>query len=177
MLALLLFNLGGYLLLFQYLIYQSDRSIIQKINNNHYKSTDLVEVKIPVHLNIQDWTEFEPISGAVQLKDNSYNYAELKMTRDTIYLMCIPNTNKSRLVTANIIYARQVSDIPVNKKSHLPLIKKSISESECNYTITLYKALIPAENSKAGCNYAYSDIVKTTIDVPGQPPESAVIFS
>src|ERR1700759_5085324 len=101
MLALLLFNLGGYLLLFQYLIYQSDRSIIQKINNNHYKSSDLVEVKIPVHLNIQDWTEFEPISGVVQLKDNNYNYAELKMTRDTIYLMCIPNANKSRLVTAN----------------------------------------------------------------------------
>ena len=80
MLALLLFNLGGYLLLFQYLIYQSDRSIIQKINNNHYKSSDLVEVKIPVHLNIQDWTEFEPISGVVQQRRGSQHSAQQRQS-------------------------------------------------------------------------------------------------
>jgi len=63
MLVLFLFNLGGYQLLFQYFIYESDVSITQQINNNHYKSSDLVEVKIPVHLNnFQNWDEFKPVS-------------------------------------------------------------------------------------------------------------------
>jgi hypothetical protein len=177
MLSLLLFNLGGYMLLFHFFIYRSDSSILSRINNNRYKSTELVQVKIPVHLAIEDWTEFEPISGQVQLKDNSYNYAELKLTRDTMYLMCIPNHDKTRLVNANIIYAKQVSDIPMNKKSHLPLLKKSISESEYQYSIIDYQAFIPAKNSKAGHEDAFSDIVKTSIDVPGQPPEVSAHLS
>jgi len=159
------------MLLFQFFIYRSDSSILNRINNNHYKNTDLVEVKIPVHLAIQDWTEYEPISGQVQLKDNSYNYAELKLTRDTMYLRCIPNQDKSRLINANIIYAKQVSDIPVNKRSHPPLTKKSISENQYNYTILQYKAFLPVNDTKAGYDYASSDIIKTSIDVPGQPPE------
>lgn len=177
MLVLLLFNIGGYMLLFQYFIYRSDNSITQRINNNRYKSSELVEVKIPVHLNIQDWNEYEPISGQVQLKDNCYNYAELKMTKDTLYLMCIPNHDKTRLINANIIYAKQVSDIPLNKKSQAPLTKKSINESQYNYQIIQYKALVPKEQTKAGHDYAFADIVKTSVGVPGQPPEALNILS
>ena len=165
------------MLLFQFFIHQSDSSILSRINNNRYKSTDLVQIKIPVHLAIEDWTDFEPISGQVQLKDNSYNYAELKMTRDTMYLMCIPNHDKTRLVNANIIYAKQVSDIPMNKKSQVPLLKKSISKSEYQYSITYYQAFIPEKDTKFRHNRAFSNIVNTSIDVPGQPPEASSFFS
>jgi hypothetical protein len=160
------------MLLFQFFIYNSDSKILNRINNNGYKSADLVEVKIPVHLAIEDWTEYEPVSGRVQLKNNSYNYAELRMTRDTMYLLCIPNHEKTRLVNANIIYAKQVSDIPMSKKSHLPITKKSISDSEYNYTLLQYNALVPAESTKARHNYAFSAIINTSIDVSGQPPEA-----
>lgn len=166
------------MLLFQYFIYRSDSSINERINNNCYKATDLVEIKIPVHLVIQDWTEYEPISGQVQLKDNCYNYAELKMTRDTMYLMVIPNRDKARLVNANVIYAKQVSDIPMNKKSHLPSIKKNIGDNEYNYSITMrYQAVTPADDSKTGHGYAFAAITKTSIDIPGQPPEVLNSFS
>ncbi|MGZ3751992.1 MAG: hypothetical protein ACXVB0_04580 [Mucilaginibacter sp.] len=177
LLVLLLFNTGGYMLLFQYVIYQSDHSISQRINNNHYKSTELIEVKIPVHLNIQDWGEYEPISGQVQLKDNCYNYAELKMTRDTLYLMCIPNHEKTRLVNANIIYAKQVSDIPLNKKSHVPLTKKSISENEYNYTVIQYQAAVTVDASTALPDYTASNITKPFIGIPCQPPEAGTSLS
>lgn len=178
MLVLLLFNLGGYMLLFQFFIYQSDRSINNRINNNRYKNSDLVEVKIPVHLAIQEnWSEYEPISGQVQFKDNSYNYAQLRLTRDTMYLLCVPNTDKSRLINANIIYAKQVSDIPMNKKSHTPVTKKSISENEYTYTTLLTRALIPATPIKTGYDYASPDIIKAALDVPGQPPDVASLLS
>src|ERR1700744_3940715 len=144
MLLVILFNLGGYSLFFQYMINRSDNKIIYRINHNHYRNSELVEVKIPVNLpTLQDWTEYAEVSGQVQFKNNNYNYAEIKMTRDTLYLLVIPNHARTKLVNANIIYAKQVSDIPVNKKSHTPLTKKIIIENEYNYSSLQYMALIP----------------------------------
>ena len=99
------------------------------------------------------------------------------MTRDTLYLLVIPNHARTKLVNANIIYAKQVSDIPVNKKSHTPLTKKSISENEYNYTSLQYMALIPVKAKKVVHNYAFSDIIKSSIDVSGQPPEVSITLS
>ena len=172
MLALLLFNSGGYALLFQYFIYRSDNSVNERINNNQYKNADLFEVKIPVHLNIQDWTEYEPIGGQVQFRDNSYNYAELKMTRDTMYLLCIPNPERARLVNANIIYAKYVNDIPVSKKSHVPSTKRSINESQYNYPVTEYQVAFTAETAQLLPRYAVLNIIKPFIGTPCQPPET-----
>ncbi|SDT42600.1 hypothetical protein SAMN05216490_3436 [Mucilaginibacter mallensis] len=133
MLVLFLFNLGGYQLLFQYFIYESDVSITQQINNNNYKPADLVEVKIPVQLNnFQSWDEFKPVSGQVKVKDNCYNYAALKMTRDTMYLMVIPNHDKAHIINAKNIYAKQINGIPLNKKSHEQTTKKANTLSEYN---------------------------------------------
>jgi hypothetical protein len=177
MLILILFNLGGYSLLFQYFIYRSDSAVLEQINGNHYKSSDLIEVKIPVHLNIQDWAEYAVVSGQVQLKDNSYNYAEIKLTRDTMYLLCIPNHSRTRLINANIIYARQVSDVPQNKKSpHIPLMKKGFSESE-KYSILQYKGLLANDEPKPAIAYLFFSVTDPFIGIPGQPPEVSGILS
>jgi len=133
MLMLFLFNLGGYQLLFQYFIYESDVSITQQINNNRYRSSDLVEVKIPVQLNnFQSWDDFKPVSGQLKVKDNCYNYAALKMTRDTLYLMVIPNHDKAHIINAKNTYARQVNGTPLNKKNHEQTAKKANTLSEYN---------------------------------------------
>ena len=172
MLFALLFNLGGYSLFFQYMINRSDSNIINQINNNRYHNSDLVEVKIPVNLpTLQDWPEFETVSGQVQFKNNKYNYAQIKMTRDTLYLLVIPNHDRTKLVNANIIYAKQVNDIPVNKKSHNSLMKKSISESEYHYITLNYRSAISLNNSYR--NFALLNTTEPFIGVPGQPPEGS----
>lgn len=172
MLFVVLFNLGGYSLFFQYMIKRSDSKIISQINNNRYHNSDLVEVKIPVNLpTLQDWTEFETISGQVQFKSNTYNYAEIRMTRDTLYLLVIPNHARTKLVNANIIYAKQVNDIPINKKSHTSLLKKSICESEYHYIALNYKTAAPVNNTTCYHNYSFFNIIKPSLGVPGQPPE------
>jgi len=172
MLALLLFNMGGYLLFFQYLIARSDTLIDEQINNNHYKSTDLVDIKIPVHLNIEDWNDYEVISGQVKIKDTIYNYAELKMTRDTMFLKCIANHEKGRLANAKVIYGNQVNDIPINKKSNLPLIKKNLSENEYIYTNNKLPGFTPEQVISNGHNYAFVKISNVSIDFAGQPPDA-----
>jgi hypothetical protein len=178
MLGLLLFNLVGYMLLFQYFIDRSDSIVFDQINNNRYKPTDLVEIKIPANFKtIENWNEYAPISGQVKLSDTCYNFAYLKMTRDTMYLLCIPNHEKARLKNAKIIYAKQISDIPINEKSRLPLIKLSIFESDYHYPAMAFHGAIPADVVKILPDYAFLNIIKTSIGIPGQPPDGLNILS
>lgn len=115
------------MVLFQYFIYQANKFNEEQISRDLYKPSDLVEIKIPVNLpHITNWNEYERISGTIQLQQNCYNYVKLKMTRDTLYVMCVPNYSTTRLINANIIYAREVSEAPLNaKKQAMPL--KSIA--------------------------------------------------
>lgn len=178
MLLVVLFNLGGYGLFFQYMIDRSDNNIINQINHNRYHNSDLIEVKIPVNFpTLQDWTEFETISGQLQFKNNKYSYAQIKMTRDTLYLLVIPNHERTKLVNANIIYAKQVNDIPLNKKTHNALVKKSISESKYHYITQNYKAIPSVENPKSYHDRDFLDITKLPLGIPGQPPEVSPILS
>jgi hypothetical protein len=172
MLALLLFYQGGSALLFQYFINRSDAVIEDHIIKNMYKPSELVEIKIPVKMQaITNWEDYEPISGQVQLSGNCYNYVMLKVTRDTMFLKVIPNHEKTRLINANIIYAKQVSDAPVSKKSTIPPTKRSITDNEYNFTFTSYQTKVPVTIIKATGDFSCLNIIDPSLDVPGQPPE------
>ncbi len=134
-----LFTAGGYMLLFQYLINRSDAFVERQISKGFYNMHDLVEVKVPVHLpDIQNWQSYERVSGQVQLGSGAcYNYVKLKVTRDTLYIMCIPNYKTTQLTNANVIYARQVSDVPLNKKGNTNTIK-TIDFSKYNHLVITY---------------------------------------
>src|SRR5689334_10704787 len=107
MVVAILFNAGGYDLFFRYMMYRSDSRIFAKINTNHYKHSDLVDVKIPVDMPTQqDWDGYQAISGQVEVKGARYDYAEIKITRDTLYLRVVPNPELSKLVKANVLYGK-----------------------------------------------------------------------
>jgi len=171
MLCLLLFNSGGYTLLFQYLIYRSDTSVIQCINTNSYKSCDLVAVHIPVHLNIADWNDYAVISGQVKYKEHIYDYAELKLTRDTMYLLCLPNHNKARLAKMNITYAKQITGIPQNRKSGTPDVTKVFGTNDYLYPSSIANKNFHSDKKQPITDSTRLAIVKTPSDIPGQPPE------
>ena len=172
MLLLLLFNTGGYQLLFQYLLYRADNIVNQQINNNGYKPTDLSLVKIPVHLNVVDWDDFKPISGELKIHDRYYNYAELKITRDTIYLMCLYNNDKPRLLKAGLAYARDVNDIPQNKKNHDTSGKKPISLSDYNCQFFTYNYTLQSISFKLNTCFAFIHSDNPFIESPGKPPNA-----
>lgn len=131
-----LFNLGGYRLVFDYFIDESDVVLNQQIHNNHYNTADLVELKIPVKLpDIYNWDDYHSVTGQVQLKHHSYNYVKLKITKDTLYLMCLPNQVKNSLVNAKTIYAKTIDDLPAGKSKTESSAKKEIDKK---YSLPIY---------------------------------------
>ena len=171
LLCLHLFSLYEHLALYEYFVYQSDKHFNEQISMNKYAVDDLVSVKVPVNMpTIDDWKDYSYVSGQIKFKDNSYNYVKLKMTKDTIFLMCIPNYKKTKLLNQNIIDARKIADIPVNRKDHVPF-GKVISLSDYNYLTIQYTFFSPVVTLKVAVNNIGANLVKCFLPGPIQPPE------
>jgi hypothetical protein len=91
------------------------------------------------------------------------------MTREAIYLVCIPNYSTTHLSNQNVIYARQIPDIPVPKKDHVPFGK--LNFAAYNYQFTYYKFSTPAVAVSKISPYNHSLIPNSVIEGPGQPPD------
>jgi hypothetical protein len=171
LLGLHLFTMGGHFMLYQYFVYRSDRLFNDQISKNRYNVNDLVEIKIPAHTPaFRDWDSFEPISGQVQFKNACYNYVKLKITTDTIYLMCVPNYEKTRLFKQNIINVKEIADIPVNKKDHVPF-GKTLNLDKYNNQVAVYNFLSPVTTLYVNNSRCSSYPVQHYLSIPGRPPQ------
>ena len=170
LLVIHLFNMGGYALFYQYFIHQSDVQMVKQIFDNKIDNKKFIEIKIPAHLPImQDWGDYQEIAGQIQLKDAYYNYVRMKMTRDTMYFICVPNTTKTRLVNANIITAKEINDVPLTKKGQESMVKKAtFSEynlQEFSYHYEAFGTSLKTENNSVSCTSS-----DPYIESPGKPP-------
>ena len=173
MLAVLVFNMGGYMLLFQYFIEKSDQIAIRQISKGYYNADELVEIKIPIRMPyVQEQRQYEEISGQIQLKGSFYNYVARKMTRDTMYVKCVPNYAKTKLVNNNAIAAKDVSDSPLTKKNHVPLLKKTALDNDYNYTVNLFDLTVPVNATRSQLAYTEQKTLNTHLSSPAQPPEA-----
>lgn len=170
LLSVHLFNMGGYALFYQYFIHQADVQMVKEVYNDKINDSRFIELKIPVHMpTVTDWTDYEVVAGQVQLKDAYYNYVKLKMTRDTMYFICLPNTTKTRLIAANIITAKEVSDVPMSKKGEQAIKKVSTSDE---YSLPVFKYQYAAFETLFKPGYKNVSVVISSpyIESPGKPP-------
>ena len=88
------------------------------LDNNSYDESQLIELKIPVHLPYQNnWSAFERYNGEIELNGTMYKYVKRKLSNDTLYLMCIPNTKKMHLETAKNDFFKISNDLSQNNNS------------------------------------------------------------
>ena len=145
--------------------------MVKQSYENKVDATQLMQIKIPVHMpGIQDWKDYEHLQGQVQLKDGYYNYLGVKMTRDTMYLVCIANSVKTRLVSANLIVAKDVADVPLSKKGSETAVKKASGGFEYNNPSVQYSFVTFAQHLKGPENPISSSLTNPYIESPGKPP-------
>jgi hypothetical protein len=171
LLSVHLFYTGGYSLFFQYFIHRSETQIVKQIYENKVDATQLVQIKLPVHMpDIQDWPDYEHVQGQIQLKDNYYNYVGVKMTRDTMYLVCIANSVKTRLVSANLIVAKDIADVPLSKKSADAQVKKAAGGFEYHNPMVYFSFVTFSTTLKGHENPISAKLTHPYIESPGKPP-------
>ena len=171
LLTIHLFNIGGQLAFHQYLEYKTDKFFDEQISKNLYNVNDLTEVKIPIDIpGMSDWRTYQDLSGQVQFQNASYNYVKMKITRHAIYLMCVPNYSTTHYLSKNVICAKQIADIPVPKKEHVPFGKMNLVMY--NYQPVYFKFTNPIVLlSKKICTN-HCGIMEAYITGPGEPPNT-----
>ncbi|MBV8390543.1 MAG: hypothetical protein JO080_12135 [Mucilaginibacter sp.] len=175
LLSVHLFYLGGYTLAFQYFMSRSDDQLVSQLNGSGANSAKLIKLKIPVHMpTLDDWTDYANIQGQVQVKDAYYNYVRLKMTKDTLYLICLPNTVKANLAKANIIMTKNLNDIPLNKKGpNNSSTKKAESTYDHYYQVVKCDYAPLAKLVKTDARSEIAHLSNPYIESPGKPPNAA----
>ncbi len=117
MLAVYLFNLAGYPLVFNFLMDKANRDLIVQLDKNNYDESALLEIKVPLHTPyITGDNTYERVDGQAVVNGIRYNYVKRRIDGDTLYMLCLPDTKGTKLLAAKNEYGKQVSDIPSGKK-------------------------------------------------------------
>jgi len=170
LLFILLFNTGGYFLLFQLLIYCSDTTAEKHISHNQFKLAELEVVKVPLQLPaVVNWENYEQIEGKTSFNGRNYNFVGLKITRDTMFLLCLPNKEKNRLVNDYIVYAQQVNDSSSAGKTQ-GLLKISFPLLTYNFETLQFRFMVHSQPSEKPDTPIVFHIDNPLISAQERPP-------
>lgn len=112
LMLLFFFNLFGYKALLQYWEMQSNTNMETQLALQQYNEEDLVTVKIPINLPYHtNWEEFESYDGEIDIDGVHYKYVKRRIFNDSLVLLCLPNTEKTRLSTARDELFSLVNDL------------------------------------------------------------------
>lgn len=175
LLAILIFNWIGYRFVVDYWQHKADIQLEARLDKNQYDESQLIELKIPIHLPYQTtWAGYERYDGEISLNGTLYKYVERKVSDDTLYLKCLPNTKKMHLETAKDDYFKNTNDVAANnsKKSNnsKTIVFKKIM-GECDQHNFLYNSLITQIDSHAFGIYINRNLFSAPHISPEQPPD------
>jgi len=172
LLTVYLFNLCGYPVVFHYFIQQSESVFVQQLDANEYDDNDLVQISIPLHLPyMQNSGHYERVNGTFEDNGTQYNYVKRKVHNDTLYIMCLPNKEKTQLVNEKLRYANGANDVAGTKKAKESSAKKINVSTEYNQLIAQHNFEISSTVIPAFLGSAEPMLLTTFLAIPGQPPK------
>ena len=179
LLAILIFNWIGYRFVVDYLQHKSDIQLEGRFDRNQYDESQLIELKVPIHLPYQNnWAAFERYDGEITLNGTLYKYVERKVSNDTLYLRCIPNTKRMHLETAKDDYFKNTNDLAQNNNSQKSgnsktiVLKKVVSDFDEPHF--LYAASIIRYQIRLFGRCVEQDLLFSPHVSPKQPPDLLV---
>ena len=112
----MVFNLAGYRWLFSAFEKNATAKLEQKISTGEYSEEQLVEIRIPLNMPYYSDKDYENVYGETDFKGEHYRYVKRKVSGNILYLLCLPNTEKTDIVKAENEFTKAVNDIPANKQ-------------------------------------------------------------
>ena len=121
---------------------------------------------------ITNWSNYERVDGEMEVNGIYYNYVKRKVYNDTLYLMCVPNKNKTRLSSARNEYAANTQDAPANQKNSGASLKKHPGASEYRQPVMQFSIAAPLMVIAPHHNRPASHIIHPYIDEQLRPPQA-----
>ncbi|MES1218205.1 MAG: hypothetical protein ABUT20_22055 [Bacteroidota bacterium] len=173
LISIFIFNVIGYKWMFSYMENKATARLEQKINAGQYSDDQLLEIKIPISVPYYTSTQFETYYGETQFNGEHYRYVKRKISGDTLYLLCLPHTEKDNIAAAKNNFINSVNDLQNNntpqKQGHSSLIKILMSKYVQQEIISAGDLQIMVlQNLHSSNSYLISQFDPQTV---AQPPE------
>ena len=137
LLSLLVFNLAGYRWLFSAIEKNATANLEQKISAGKYSDEQLVEIRIPLNMPYYSDKDYEDVYGETDFNGEHYQYVKRKVSGNTLYLLCLPDKEKTSILKEKNEFTKTVNDIPGNKEGSQQksgLVKLLTTEFRVNET-------------------------------------------
>jgi hypothetical protein len=143
--CLVLFNALGFYGILVGIQYQSGRDLETRLDNEQYDPAETVTLKFPMTLPYQmDRESYERVDGKVAHKGEFYRLVKQKLAKDTLYIVCIKDSDGKRIAKALSDYVQTYTDKPADGKHGVK-------------TFSLIKDFLPTQialqSSSAGWNH------------------------
>ena len=172
LISLLLFNIVGYKLVFAYLEENATSRLEEKIDAGQYDESQLIEIKIPLQLPYYNDSKYQTCYGETEFNGEHYRYVKRKVSGNTLYLLCLPHTEKDNIAAVKTDFVKAVNDIPQNgvpqkgQPSFIKLMLTEFLQEEKTNDFTLQ--LIEYKDLHSFDSYLFSQFEPKTA---AQPPD------
>jgi hypothetical protein len=176
LIGILFFNWYGYQLLSTYWQQRAEHRLEARLDRHDYDDAQLTCIKIPLTtLSYYNGSSvFERVDGQVDLNGVHYNYVKRRIFRDSLELLCIPNTTVTSLQKVRNDFFRQVNDLQQqnqgkkNSSSTIKDFSKDYTPTAMDIVVPAQAALTPVRNLSLSPNLPSS--FTTTAE---RPPDQA----
>jgi hypothetical protein len=172
------FNLGGYLLLVDYLSFKERTKVQAIIENETYESNHLVELSVPVDLPyLFDWQEWEKHEGMVVINGVPHQFVERKLEAGRMHYRCLPNNGLKQVLSARETFMKLSYDLtkaPAEKNSNSSKINVKPPVLEIIDLFSKYSLKPLSLNFNEPHQQAiYKNLQGAIMPVPTPPPDVA----
>jgi len=171
----MVFNFYGYRWLLSYFEENATTRLEQKLDAGDYDINQLVEIKIPFKVAYQaSWSEYETFYGETKWNGEYYQYVKRKLSNDTLYLLCIPHDEKTKIHAAKTDYFKSINNLPSEggpqKSQQNSFVKLLLSEFVQNNNQADFSLMLERKDFPYSAHFYFN----TQFDpsTPAQPPES-----
>jgi len=176
LIALFLFNLFGYRVLFNYEQQQSDIRLEASLDKQDYNDADLVTIKVPLSLPyLNNQQNFERVNGEITVNGKILKYVKRKISDGNLVLLCLPDQNKMQIESAKDEFFKYANDLVQHNQSKKSgntksgIFKNLLSEYNVNFSdySRSLKSIVHTYNITSQSNFLPS----SHCNLPEQPPE------
>jgi hypothetical protein len=123
--ALFLFNVGGYYLVYWGLNSKAKKDLLHRLDADNYSSEELIVISIPISLPYPLQQQgYERINGEFEFDGEYYSLVKQRLENDTLFMVCIKDKTQKKLVHGLNEYSNYANNLPANASRTLDLFGK-----------------------------------------------------
>ncbi|MBA2327990.1 MAG: hypothetical protein M3413_02065 [Bacteroidota bacterium] len=175
LLLILIFNIYGYRLVFNWIQDREEYAFTDQIISNNFNEEELISIKIAAELPpyTTESNDYEWKDGELAVNGNIYKYVKRKILKDSIEFLCLPHEGKMKVENAREEFFKLCNDLQTSNQKQAPVnkvVKPFVFEGIPQLQTVNFNLQI-TENKKHHLSFI-SELSQICLSTPGQPPEA-----